>query len=45
MIILLRTVFPRLRMDQMLKLGWKYMTPLAVLNLVIVLAMKLWGIF
>ena len=44
-IILIRTVFPRLRMDQMLKLGWKYMTPLAVLNLVIVLAMKLWGIF
>jgi NADH-quinone oxidoreductase subunit H len=45
LIILLRCVFPRLRMDQMLKLGWKYMTPLAVLNLVIVLAMKLWGIF
>jgi NADH-quinone oxidoreductase subunit H len=45
LIILLRTVFPRLRIDQMLKLGWKYMTPLAVLNLVIVLAMKLWGIF
>jgi NADH-quinone oxidoreductase subunit H len=44
-IILIRCVFPRLRMDQMLKLGWKYMTPLAVLNLVIVLAMKLWGIF
>ena len=44
-IILIRTVYPRLRMDQMLKLGWKYMTPLAVLNLVIVLAMKLWGIF
>jgi len=44
LIILLRTVFPRLRIDQMLKLGWKYMTPLAVLNLVIVLAMKLWGI-
>ena len=45
LIILIRCVFPRLRMDQMLKLGWKYMTPLAVLNLVIVLAMKLWGIF
>ena len=45
LIILIRSVFPRLRMDQMLKLGWKYMTPLAVLNLVIVLAMKLWGIF
>jgi NADH-quinone oxidoreductase subunit H len=45
LIILIRCVFPRLRMDQMLKLGWKYLTPLAVLNLVIVLAMKLWGIF
>jgi NADH-quinone oxidoreductase subunit H len=45
LIILLRCVFPRPRIDQMLKLGWKYMTPLAVLNLVIVLAMKLWGIF
>ncbi len=45
LIILIRCVFPRLRMDQMLKLGWKYMTPLAVLNLVIVLAMRLWGIF
>ena len=44
-IILIRCVFPRLRMDQMLKLGWKYMTPLAVLNLVVVLAMKLWGIY
>jgi len=44
-IILIRTVYPRLRMDQMLKLGWKYMTPLAVLNLVIVLAMKMWGIY
>lgn len=44
-IILLRCVFPRLRMDQMLRLGWFYLTPLAVLNLIIVLAMKLWGIF
>ena len=45
LIILIRTVFPRLRMDQMLELGWKYMTPLAVLNLAIVLAMKLGGIY
>jgi NADH-quinone oxidoreductase subunit H len=43
-IILLRCIFPRLRMDQMLRLGWYYLTPLAVLNLVIVLALKLWGI-
>jgi NADH-quinone oxidoreductase subunit H len=45
LIILLRCVFPRLRMDQMLKLGWNYLTPLAVINLVLVLALKFWGIF
>jgi NADH-quinone oxidoreductase subunit H len=45
LIILLRCVFPRLRLDQMLRLGWYYLTPLAILNLVVVLAMKLWGVF
>ena len=45
LIILLRCVFPRLRIDQMLKLGWHYLTPLAVLNLVVVLAMKILGVF
>ena len=45
LVILLRVVFPRLRMDQMLKLGWQYLTPLALLNLVITLAMKLWGVY
>lgn len=44
-IILLRTVFPRPRMDQVLTIGWNYLTPLALLNLFIVLALKLWGIF
>lgn len=43
-IILLRTVFPRLRMDQMITLGWRYMTPLALLNLLIVIGMKLLGV-
>lgn len=42
-IILLRTVFPRLKMNQMLNLGWKYLTPLALLNLALVLVMKLMG--
>lgn len=42
-VILLRTVFPRFRMDQTLRLGWHYLTPLAVLNLLIVLALKSWG--
>ena len=44
-IILLRCVFPRLRIDQMMRLGWYYLTPLAVLNLMIVLALKLGGIY
>lgn len=44
-IILLRTVFPRPRMDQVLTIGWNYLTPLALLNLFIVLGLKLWGIF
>lgn len=43
-IILLRCVFPRPRMDQMLKIGWNYLTPIALLNLFVVLALKLWGI-
>ncbi len=45
LVILLRVVFPRLRMDQMLKLGWRYLTPLAVLNLIITLVLKLWGVY
>lgn len=43
-IIIIRTIFPRLRIDQTLRLGWYYLTPLAVLNLFIVLAMKIWGV-
>lgn len=44
-VILLRTVFPRPRMDQMLKIGWNYLTPIALLNLFIVLGLKLWGVY
>ncbi len=44
-IVLLRCVFPRPRMDQMIKIGWNYLTPIALLNLFIVLGLKLWGIF
>jgi NADH-quinone oxidoreductase subunit H len=43
-IILLRTVFPRPRMDQLIKLAWNYLIPLSLLNLFIVLGFKLWGI-
>jgi NADH-quinone oxidoreductase subunit H len=44
-VVLLRCVFPRPRMDQMLEIGWKYLTPVALLNLFIVLAMKLMGVY
>lgn len=44
LVMLIRCVFPRPRMDQMIKLGWNYMTPLALLNLFIVLGLKLWGV-
>jgi NADH-quinone oxidoreductase subunit H len=44
-IILLRCIYPRPRMDQMLKIGWNYLTPLALLNLFIVIALKLGGVF
>jgi NADH-quinone oxidoreductase subunit H len=44
-IIIIRCIFPRLRIDQTLRLGWYYLTPLAVLNLFIVLALKIWGVF
>ena len=44
-IILIRCVFPRLRLDQMLHLGWRTLTPLAILNLAIVLALKVTGVY
>ena len=44
-VIFSRVVFPRLRMDQMLKLGWYYLTPLAILNLIFTLALKMWGVY
>lgn len=45
LIILIRCVFPRLRLDQMLSLGWRTLTPLAVLNLVFVLVLKVLGVY
>ena len=45
LIILIRCVFPRLRLDQMLNLGWRYLTPLAVLNLMIILGLKVLGVY
>ncbi len=43
--ILLRTSLPRPRFDQLLSFGWKYMLPLALLNLLVTAAFKLTGGF
>ena len=39
-IALARTVFARLRIDQMIRFSWKYMVPLSLLQLIINLIMK-----
>lgn len=38
--IFMRVVFPRYRIDQALRLGWRFLIPLALLNIFITLAMK-----
>ncbi len=43
--ILLRTSLPRPRFDQLLSFGWKYMLPLALLNLLATAAFKLGGVY
>ncbi len=42
-IVLIRTVYPRLRLDQTLRLGWNYLMPLSILNLLMTLILK-WGL-
>jgi NADH-quinone oxidoreductase subunit H len=37
-----RGTFPRYRFDQLMELGWKWMIPLALLNIVATGALKLW---
>ncbi|MFT4995460.1 MAG: NADH-quinone oxidoreductase subunit H [Paraglaciecola sp.] len=43
--ILLRASLPRPRFDQLLEFGWKWMLPLALLNLVGTAVIQLWGDF
>ncbi|WP_114325149.1 NADH-quinone oxidoreductase subunit NuoH [Candidatus Colwellia aromaticivorans] len=43
--ILLRTSLPRPRFDQLLSFGWKYMLPLALINLLVTAAFKLGGFY
>ena len=38
-----RGALPRVRTDQILNIGWKVLMPMAVINLVIVIALKVWG--
>jgi NADH-quinone oxidoreductase subunit H len=39
-----RWTFPRFRFDQLLRLGWKVLLPLAVINLILVAALTLAGV-
>jgi NADH-quinone oxidoreductase subunit H len=37
-VIFLRAVFPRVRMDQLLSIGWRFLAPIALLNLIVSVA-------
>ena len=41
----IKWTFPRLRIDQILKLEWKYLMPLALLNLVIMTVVVALGLY
>jgi NADH-quinone oxidoreductase subunit H len=40
----LRTLFARLRIDQMVRIAWKYLVPIAILQLLLVYALIVWGL-
>ena len=40
----IKWTFPRLRIDQILKLEWKYLMPLALLNLVLMTVVVAFGL-
>ncbi|MCC8038184.1 MAG: NADH-quinone oxidoreductase subunit NuoH [Bacteroidales bacterium] len=43
-IIWFKWTFPRLRIDQLLSLEWKYLLPINLFNLVLMVLMVLWGL-
>ncbi len=45
LMVIVRAALPRVRTDQILNLGWKVFMPLSIINLVIVLLLKMGGVF
>ena len=40
-----RFTFPRFRYDQLMRLGWKFLLPLALVNLLAISVLVVWGIY